>query len=305
MDGLIGLETAKAAVRQLARPDSGVHAVLFYGQPGSGTTSLALAVAQAWMCPKATDEGPCGACGVCKALPEGRAVDLQHIHPWGPQSLLKLSAIREKREDSDPFTGTPIRTFFRTRPLMARHKVVILEHAHRLGSDAANALLKTLEEPPPGAKLILTTSELGRVLPTIRSRCLPLACELPAWEGGSMFAETPGQAAALEACREEYEAIRQRLDASQLRPHQALALSRDLRACADAISKKADIGARQAQAETARCVAQWLRQRPGATPAMVQSAVQAYRLLLGNASAAFTFDSLFCSLCFETGEPIA
>ena len=66
--------------------------------------------------------------------------------------------VTEVKGDTDPYKGVYCRAFFRTRPLMARHKVMIFEEVEKMNADAANALLKTLEEPEPHAKLILTTS---------------------------------------------------------------------------------------------------------------------------------------------------
>ena len=178
LEALQGLEGAKRLVLGLATGASGVHAVLLYGAPGGGTTALAGVLAQAWLC---TQPGPAGACGVCqscRAFEREKNADLLDLRPEGKSRILKLGAIVSQNPADDDYP-TPLKPFFRTGTLYARHKVAVLHDAERMNGAASNALLKTLEEPHPHAKLILTTTSVGTLLPTIRSRCLAVACALP------------------------------------------------------------------------------------------------------------------------------
>jgi hypothetical protein len=233
----------------------------------------------------------------------GRAVDFQVIAPWGPQSLIKRSAIKEPRPgDSDPYQGIPIQTFFRTRPLMARNKVVLIEHADQMNPDAANALLKILEEPPATARLLLTTSELGRVLPTIRSRCLCIACELPEWEGVSPLADTPGTESRMKESLPAYQKLEEMLSSWSFDLSMALGISRELRAWAESLSKSTGLSTRQAHAEAVRCLAVWLSRSGSVNPEAVQAATRAYRSIVQNGSASLTLDGLLSFVC-QSREP--
>lgn len=292
-----GMEGAQKLLRKLTGDEVGVHAVLLYGRPGSGRTTLAKAFAQLWMCAKPTAEGPCGECGVCKSLEAGRSVDMQWVEPWGLQGIIKRSSVTEvNKGDADAYKGVPCRTFFRTRPLMARHKVMIFEEVEKMNGEAANALLKTLEEPEPHAKLILTTSELGRVLPTLRSRCLAVACPTSAAESAHPFADSMGEMEMIAACPEPYDNLLKALEQHFDRlPLAALALGAAARSAADGLAERTDLNLRQAHAEVIRCVATWARKERPERASFLQAASLMHRALLQNGSAAIGFDYLFAS----------
>lgn len=292
---LAGLEQAKKLVGGVdAHP--GVQAVLFYGRSGSGLTSCAMALAHAWMCPRSSASGPCGDCPVCRSIDTGRAVDLQIVQPWGAQSLIKLSSINEPRAgETDPYSGVPARTFLRTRPLIAASKVMVFESAERMNTDAANALLKTLEEPTQASRLILVSSEFGAVLPTLRSRCLCVLCQAPSPENLHPFAETFGEQARIEAAREPYDALLAALDRFSSAPGALLALSQAARSTADALAKATGRNARSANAEVVRCIALYARRR-GLAPQVVDHSARAHRQILGNGSPGIVFDSLFATM---------
>jgi DNA polymerase III delta prime subunit len=96
-----------------------------------------------------------------------------HLAPGGPQDLIRLGTIVD-----DPAIQEPnIRSFVQSPPALGRNRVVVIERADRLTPDAANALLKTIEEPNETARFVMTTSASGRILPTVRSRCLMIPCE--------------------------------------------------------------------------------------------------------------------------------
>ncbi|MCB8931972.1 MAG: hypothetical protein H6534_00890 [Chthonomonadaceae bacterium] len=305
---LAGLHSVKRLLPALSRAEAGVHAVLLYGVAGSGKSAVADALAQAWLCTAPTSEGACGECRSCLAFGRGASADFERIEPQPPSRIIRLGAIVERKESSE-LPGLPIQTFFRTPPLMARHRVVVIEDCDRLNVDAANALLKTLEEPHPHAKLVLTTSAVGAVLATIRSRCLAVACELPAGEEllsafGELAEEealiaqgAPGALAQIrahpDAAREMVSLVRD-LDAAT--PGAALAMAERFRAVADALADRLKLPARLANAlaleQLGTCAHGLYPQRTDWANAIAE----AHRRILGNGNPGLVFDALFAEL---------
>lgn len=172
---LPGLDSARPLLSRLFV--DGVQGVFFYGAEGAGQEEAAQLLAQAWLCLAPTPEGPCGICQPCGAFSRGNNPDYQIVKPWGKSNLIKTDAIRELTpRPQDPFEGVHVQDFVRTMPLMSANKIVIFQDVDRLVSEAANSFLKTLEEPGPRVRFILTTHAIGRVMPTILSRCLTVAC---------------------------------------------------------------------------------------------------------------------------------
>jgi DNA polymerase-3 subunit gamma/tau len=133
------------------------HAYLFCGPRGTGKTSTGRILAKAVNC--LTNEGkdePCNTCEMCQAITEGRALDVIEIDA---ASNTGVDSIRDLRERVN------------YAPNEAKYKVYIIDEVHMLSTSASNALLKTLEEPPPHAIFVLATTEVHKVLPTIMSRC--------------------------------------------------------------------------------------------------------------------------------------
>ncbi len=133
-----------------------VHAYLFCGPRGTGKTSTARILAKAVNCLDPQQGEPCNRCASCTSMNEGRAIDLIEIDAASNRGIDDARELREKIKFS---------------PGEARYKVYIIDEAHMLTSEASNALLKTLEEPPEHAILILATTEAHKILPTISSRC--------------------------------------------------------------------------------------------------------------------------------------
>ncbi|MDD3264790.1 MAG: DNA polymerase III subunit gamma/tau [Dehalococcoidales bacterium] len=133
------------------------HAYLFCGPRGTGKTSTSRILAKAVNC--LSNEGadePCNTCSMCQAITEGRAVDVIEIDAASNTGVDDIRALKEKVNYS---------------PAECRFKVYIIDEVHMLSTAASNALLKTLEEPPPRVIFILATTESHKILPTIHSRC--------------------------------------------------------------------------------------------------------------------------------------
>jgi len=132
------------------------HAYLFCGPHGTGKTTTGRILAKAVNCLTNGKGEPCNACRICQAITEGRALDVIEIDAASNRGIDDIRDLREKVNYA---------------PNEARYKVYIIDEAHMLTKEASNALLKTLEEPPPHVIFILATTEAHKVLPTILSRC--------------------------------------------------------------------------------------------------------------------------------------
>ncbi len=132
------------------------HAYLFAGPQQVGKRTVAKAFAQALLCETGSGT-PCGACSTCKRISQGRYPDVQEIS--AEKNTIQIDQIRALQAD------------VALSPLEGAYKVFIIREIERATLPAANALLKTLEEPPPSVVLLLTSTRRDRVLPTILSRC--------------------------------------------------------------------------------------------------------------------------------------
>ncbi len=132
------------------------HAYLFYGPRGTGKTSTGRILAKALNCLTNGKGEPCNECDMCRAITEGRALDVIEVDAASNRGIDEIRDLREKVNYA---------------PNQARKKVYIIDEVHMLTKEAANALLKTLEEPPPYVVFILATTEAHKVPATIMSRC--------------------------------------------------------------------------------------------------------------------------------------
>jgi DNA polymerase III subunit gamma/tau len=132
------------------------HAFLFCGPRGCGKTTLARIVGKALNCERPRDAEPCGECGPCASIGNGSAVDYQEMDGASNRGI---DAIRELTEA------------VRYQPAVLRKKVYVIDEVHMLTTEAFNALLKTLEEPPPHVTFVLATTEPHKLPNTILSRC--------------------------------------------------------------------------------------------------------------------------------------
>ncbi|MGI6335077.1 MAG: DNA polymerase III subunit gamma/tau [Minisyncoccales bacterium] len=132
------------------------HAYLFSGHRGTGKTTLARLFAKAINCQNPKGAEPCNKCPSCLEINEGKAIDIIEIDAASNRGIDEIRSIRES---------------IKFAPNFLKYKVLILDEAHQLSKDAANALLKILEEPPSFAIFILATTEAHKMIPTIASRC--------------------------------------------------------------------------------------------------------------------------------------
>ncbi|HKE18710.1 MAG TPA: AAA family ATPase [Kofleriaceae bacterium] len=161
------------------------HAYLFTGPPGSGKATAALALAAAMNCERAPGEG-CGECEACDRIGRGIHPDVVTLERQGASHTVPIETIRKQ---VIPVLGLA--------PHEALARFFLIEEATALLDPAANALLKTLEEPPARTHFVLCTSSIHELLPTIRSRCQrvifqPLAAELRAELDGEAEAGDQG-----------------------------------------------------------------------------------------------------------------
>ncbi|MDD5144714.1 MAG: DNA polymerase III subunit gamma/tau [Candidatus Pacebacteria bacterium] len=134
------------------------HAYLFSGQRGSGKTTIARLLAKALNCSsrKESEFEPCNKCNSCLEIKENRSMDLIEIDAASHRGIDEMKELIEGIKFS---------------PTKSKYKVFIIDESHQLTKEAANALLKTLEEPPSHAVFILATTEIHKMIPTIVSRC--------------------------------------------------------------------------------------------------------------------------------------
>jgi DNA polymerase-3 subunit delta' len=157
---LVGHEWAVNMLKKHVINGTTRHAYLFAGPPGLGRRTLALRFAQALNCPTPVDAGiPCGECRDCKQIEAMRHADLTVVQADSEGGTLKVDQIREARR------------VLTLKPYQANYRVALFLRFQEANDNAANALLKTLEEAPSYAVLILTADNPEQLLPTIVSRC--------------------------------------------------------------------------------------------------------------------------------------
>jgi len=153
---VLGQEHVTRTLRNALLSGRIAHAYLFAGPRGTGKTTMARLLAKAVNCLSEGDEKPCNQCSICQAINEGRLLDLIEIDAASNRGIDEIRDLREK-------VGF--------RPNEARYKVYVIDESHMLTNEAFNALLKTLEEPPPHVIFVLATTEPHKIPATILSRC--------------------------------------------------------------------------------------------------------------------------------------
>ena len=156
-DGLIGQDHLVRTLTNQINTGRIGHAYLFCGARGTGKTSAAKIFARAINCLSPVNGSPCGKCEVCKALADSANLDILEMDAASNNKVENVREIREK---------------IQYPPVSGKYKVYIIDEVHMLTTEAFNALLKTLEEPPKHAVFILATTEVHKLPSTILSRCM-------------------------------------------------------------------------------------------------------------------------------------
>ncbi len=155
-DDVVGQEHVARALTNAIRAGRVAHAYMFTGARGVGKTSTARILAKALNCPNAVDGVPCNHCEICDGISAGNDVDVMEIDGASNRGIDEIRALRAN-------VGV--------RSMRTEYKVYIIDEVHALTSQAFQALLKTLEEPPANVKFIFCTTEPNKVPDTILSRC--------------------------------------------------------------------------------------------------------------------------------------
>ncbi len=155
-DELIGQEHVKQTLDNAITQRRIAHGYIFAGQRGTGKTTVARILARCLNCVEGPTANPCGKCSSCIEVVQGNAIDVIEIDAASNRGINEMRELREN---------------VRFRPSRDNYKVFIIDEAHQITTEAFNALLKTLEEPPEWAVFILCTTESHKIPVTIASRC--------------------------------------------------------------------------------------------------------------------------------------
>ena len=155
-DDIVGQEPITRTLRNAIRSNRIAHAYLFTGVRGVGKTTAARILAKALNCEKGPTPNPCNQCSHCEEITAGNSIDVLEIDGASNRGIDEIRQIIEN---------------VRYQPAQCRFKIYVIDEVHQVTKDAFNALLKTLEEPPPSVKFILATTEPHRLPETILSRC--------------------------------------------------------------------------------------------------------------------------------------
>ena len=153
---VVGQKHVVLTLEAAVRTERTAHAYLFAGPRGVGKTTIARILAKALNCEKGPTAEPCGECLSCREIASGKSLDVIEIDGASNRKIEDARGIRETVQYA---------------PLSGRMKIYIIDEAHMLTREAFNALLKTLEEPPPHVVFIMATTEPGKIPETIVSRC--------------------------------------------------------------------------------------------------------------------------------------
>ena len=163
-DDVVGQEAVVRTLRNAITAGSVRQAYLFAGPRGTGKTSMARILAKSLNCTHGPTATPDGTCHACVAIAAGTSLDVIEMDAASQRGIDDIREIRDRVV---------------LQPVEGKHKVYILDEAHQLTDAAWNALLKLIEEPPPHLVFIFCTTDLSKVLPTVRSRCQTFVFQRP------------------------------------------------------------------------------------------------------------------------------
>jgi DNA polymerase-3 subunit gamma/tau len=155
-DDVVGQQHVSQSLRNAIQTQRVAHAYLFTGARGVGKTSMARILAKALNCPEAEDGIPCNTCEICLGISAGNDVDVLEIDGASNRGIDDIRSLRSN---------------VNVMSMRTKFKIYIIDEVHMLTKEAFNALLKTLEEPPPTVKFVFCTTEPNKVPDTILSRC--------------------------------------------------------------------------------------------------------------------------------------
>ncbi len=155
-DEVVGQRPVVKTLQNSLVRDRVAHAILFSGVRGVGKTTLARIMAKAINCEQGPAQNPCNVCESCRTITAGSSIDLYEIDGASNRGIQEIRELKEK---------------IRFLPTSSRYKIIIIDEVHMLTTEAFNALLKTLEEPPAHVYFMFATTELHKIPITILSRC--------------------------------------------------------------------------------------------------------------------------------------
>src|SRR3954471_5536157 len=155
-DDVLNQDHIKTTLRNAIAQNRIAHGYIFSGQRGTGKTTTARIVALCLNCEQGPTDHPCGVCASCLEVTGGNAPDVIEIDAASNRGINEMRELREN---------------VRYQPARDRYKIFIVDEAHQITNEAFNALLKTIEEPPPWAVFVLCTTEAHKIPATIASRC--------------------------------------------------------------------------------------------------------------------------------------
>ena len=153
---VVNQEHVKTTLENAIAQNRIAHGYIFSGQRGTGKTTVARILARCLNCIQGPTASPCGECATCREITSGGTVDVIEIDAASNRGINEMRELREN---------------VRYQPARDKYKIFIIDEAHQITNEAFNALLKTIEEPPPWAVFVLCTTEAHKIPATIASRC--------------------------------------------------------------------------------------------------------------------------------------